>query len=119
MKQKLLKFYSKQDRLIFLSFVGSVLVGLIVAILLGLTIGSLPKKVPLFYSLPWGESQLIASSQLFVLPALIILVSLVNLITSWQLHKSQLALKRIVNSSTIIFALLILITTIRIVHIFL
>jgi hypothetical protein len=38
----------------------------------------LPKQVPLYYSLPWGEGQLAAAASLFLLPTFSIMVLLLN-----------------------------------------
>lgn len=79
---------------------------------------SLPKKLPLFYSLPWGESQLASHQQFFILPATIVLIALANLIVSWQLHQSQTFFKKILLASSLITTLILTITFIRIIFIF-
>jgi hypothetical protein len=39
---------------------------------------NLPNQVPLYYSLPWGESQLASASALFLLPIFSLLILLIN-----------------------------------------
>lgn len=78
----------------------------------------LPNELPLFYSLPWGSSQLIQKQQFFILPAVLLLTSLINVLLASQLHPSQTFLKRMLLLSTVITSLIILITTIKILTIF-
>lgn len=79
----------------------------------------LPPKLPLFYSLPWGETQLVNHSQLLIIPAIISLVTLCNLIISWQLHPTQTLSKNILLFSSLLISLILTITFIKIVLIFL
>lgn len=78
----------------------------------------LPDKLPLFYSLAWGETQLGGHEQFFILPASIILITLINLFISWQLHPSQIFFKKVLLASSAIVSLILAITYIRIVFIF-
>ncbi|MBI2017582.1 hypothetical protein HYS92_00880 [Candidatus Daviesbacteria bacterium] len=78
----------------------------------------LPEKLPLFYSLAWGEIQLASHEQFFILPASIILVTLINLFLSWQLHPSQIFLKKILLASSVIISIILSITFLKIVFIF-
>ncbi|MBI2597421.1 hypothetical protein HYW41_04650 [Candidatus Daviesbacteria bacterium] len=78
----------------------------------------LPPRLPLFYSLPWGEKQLANSQQLLIIPAIIILVTLCNVIISWQLHTSQIFFKRILLFSSILVCLILTITFLKIILIF-
>ena len=38
-------------------------------VIISLSLSRLPLKVPLFYSLPWGEEQLVSKGMLWILPA--------------------------------------------------
>jgi len=78
----------------------------------------LPPKLPLFYSLPWGEKQLAGSLQLLIIPAAISLVTLSNLIISWQLHSSQSFFKNILLFSSLLVSLVLVITFFKIILIF-
>lgn len=46
--------------------------------LIVVTYSDLPEKLPLYYSLPWGVSQLASKVELFLLPAIMVLINLVN-----------------------------------------
>lgn len=116
--KKLLIFYKSQDPFAFWSTAFCAGSAILILILLFLNLNNLPPQLPLFYSLPWGQDQLATLAQFVVLPAIIILVSLTNLFITWQLHSSQLVLKRILYTSSITTALLILITTLKILFIF-
>src|SRR3989344_3430214 len=70
---------------------------------------SLPEKLPLFYSLPWGDFQLVQKDQFLILPAVLLSISLTNLILIWQLHPTQIILKKILSLSIIAISLITLI----------
>ncbi len=78
----------------------------------------LPQKLPLFYSLPWGDQQLATRQQFLIIPAITSLVTLLNLSFSWQLHSSQMFFKRLLLISSLIISLVLFITFIKIVLIF-
>lgn len=78
----------------------------------------LPKKLPLFYSLPWGETQLGSFEQFFIIPGIITLITLLNMIISWQLHPTQAFFKKILTISILPITLILTATFIKIVLIF-
>lgn len=92
-------------------FIFSVMLALVIIFFLSL----LPPKLPLFYSLPWGEGQLATHQQILIIPASISLITLLNLFVSWQLHPSQSFFKRILLLSSIIITLILCTTLIKIV----
>jgi hypothetical protein len=79
---------------------------------------TLPSKIPLFYSLSWGEKQLANHQQLLIIPGSIILITLFNLIISWQLHSQQTFLKKILLISALLVSLILTISFVKIVFIF-
>lgn len=78
----------------------------------------LPPRLPLFYSLTWGDSQLATHQQFLIIPAIISIITLLNLIISWQLHPSQAFFKKALLSSSIIISLILVTTFIKIVLMF-
>lgn len=78
----------------------------------------LPSKLPLFYSLPWGEKQLATTRQFFIIPAIITLITLVNLVISHQLHMSQSFLKKVLLASSLVASVIVTITFIKIIFLF-
>lgn len=95
-----------------------VLSSLIMSIVIVLLSKYLPPKLPLFYSLPWGDKQLGSVQQLFILPAIILLVTLLNLIISWQLHPQQIYFKNTLFFSSLLVTTILVITFFRIIFIF-
>lgn len=95
---------------------------LIVAFVLSLIIlfffRFLPERLPLFYSLPWGDRELATHQQFFIIPAATTLIALANLVISWQLHYLQSFFKKILLVSSLITTLILIITFIKIVLIF-
>lgn len=91
---------------------------LILSLIITLTIllfKFLPPKLPLFYSLPWGEGQLATHQQFLIIPASISLITLLNLIISWQLHPSQVFFKKMLLLLPLVISLILIITLIKIV----
>lgn len=78
----------------------------------------LPTKLPLFYSLPWGEQQLAQRQQFLIVPAISLSISLANLLVIRQLHNQQILLKTILQATSIICSLVLSLTLIKIIWIF-
>lgn len=79
----------------------------------------LPEKLPLFYSLPWGGSQLANKEQFLIIPALCLSIGLVNLLISRQLHSQQTLLKRFLQISSTVCGVVLILSLARIIMIFL
>lgn len=60
-------------------YMAALLVNLVIIGILASMYGSLPSKVPLFFSLPWGEARLASRVYILILPVLGIIFMLVNL----------------------------------------
>ncbi|MBI4035617.1 hypothetical protein HY383_01585 [Candidatus Daviesbacteria bacterium] len=80
-----------------------------------LALKPLPPKLPLFYSLPWGEQQLATHQQFLILPAIISILTLLNLLIFWQLHESQYFFKKILLVSSIVVSFILTVTFIKVV----
>jgi hypothetical protein len=78
---------------------------------------SLPPEVPLYYSLPWGQSQLSSASSLFILPTISLVLLLINHLFAISLAKTSILLSRLLVVVSLIFSLLSLITILQIVYI--
>ncbi len=77
---------------------------------------SLPPQVPLYYSLPWGESQLAQASLLFLLPTISVVLLLIDHLFAISLTKTSVLLSRILLVISLIFSFLSLITLLRIIY---
>lgn len=84
--------------------------------LLLLKFDGLPPQVPLYYSRPYNESQLAATSSLFLLPIFSVSVSLTNNLISAFLLRSSHLLSRLSLIFSLIFSLLSLITLFQIIR---
>jgi hypothetical protein len=76
---------------------------------------SLPPKIPLWYSRPWGLDQLASPIGLFILPLGGLVVYLVNLIISVYLTAEYLIFTQVLFLSSFLINILSLITLIKIV----
>ncbi|MDO8573622.1 MAG: hypothetical protein Q7R77_02630 [Candidatus Daviesbacteria bacterium] len=74
----------------------------------------LPVKLPLFYSLPWGEGQLATQKEFLIIPGVMILITLLNFVVSSQLHFSQKFFKDILYIASLSVTLILLITFIKV-----
>lgn len=92
---------------------------LILSLSIALTVATilkfLPPRLPLFYSLPWGDGQLATHQQFLIIPASIALIALLNLVLSWQLHPSQSFFKKVLIFSSVVVSLILTIAFIKIV----
>src|SRR5260221_6378673 len=105
MFKKIYHFYLSQEPFTFWAVLLSSLSALIIILFLVFNIYSLPPQLPLYYSLPWGDKQLVSLPEFVVLPASIILINLINLAFSSQLHSSQLVIKRTLLVASLIIAI--------------
>lgn len=98
---------------------GPLLLSLGLALFIITSFKELPAKMPLFYSLPWGDGQLATHNQFLIIPASISLITLLNLIISWQLHPSQSFFKKTLLYSSIIVCLILTLAFAKIILMFL
>lgn len=106
------------NELYFLAHLLSISLAILMTIFLFLFLNFLPQKLPLFYSLAWGDNQLVSRQQFLIIPGSLTLISLVNLIISWQLHSSQSFLKNILLLSSLVITIILTVTFLKIVFIF-
>lgn len=118
MINKLNVFFKTKDWLVLYPFLFAFFSALAIIIFFLFNISKLPSQIPLMYSLDWGSDQLVNTAEFFLLPAIIVLVALINMVVTWHLHSSQLILKRILSLSTATVAVLIVITALKIIYIF-
>lgn len=97
-------------------YVASFSLAVLTIILVAARFGSLPPFVPLFYSKPWGEEQLISKIALFAVPLLILIFLFINMglakAIAGNFNNSLVSL--ILSGLSILVALLGTITVLRI-----
>lgn len=93
-------------------------IALIFAIFILFFFRFLPSKLPLFYSLPWGDKQLATHPQFLIISATLILITILNLLISLNLHSAQSFFKKILIAAIFLSTLILTITFIKIVVIF-
>jgi hypothetical protein len=76
---------------------------------------NLPDQVPLYYSLPWGESQLASASALFLLPIFSLLILLINHLLAAAFFKVIPLLSRLLILMSLIVSLFSFITLAKII----
>lgn len=111
-------FNKRQDPVVFWATALSLLGVVITLAFFAQAFIDLPTQLPLFYSLPWGEGQLVPTVHLIILPSLAILITLINLLVCWHLHQSQYMLKRMIAIFSASLSLLLTLSAIRILFLF-
>ena len=113
-----LYFCKQQDSMIFWPTAISIFLSLLTLAFWAINLNHSPNQIPLFYSLPWGESQLGSILQFTILPALMLIIILTNLIVLSHLHHSQLRVKRLLSFCSLLTATILTITGFKIILIF-
>lgn len=116
--KKILQFITYTDHYLLLSSFITIISILVITLSYFMLQNGLPSKIPLFYSLPWGQPQLVEKGQFLVLPAILLLFGLVNTLLASYLHKLQTVLIRSLLLSIIFLDLIIVITAAKILLIF-
>ena len=106
------------NKLYFWISVPLLTLSLIMAVVIMILFKFLPPKLPLFYSVAWGNGQLATHQQFLIIPASISLITLLNLVISWQLHPSQSFFKKVLLISSIIVSVILVTTFIKIILMF-
>lgn len=102
-------------KLQFWIIISPFILSLLITIVILTALKFLPDRLPLFYSLPWGDNQLATHQQFFTIPASIGAATLLNLVISWQLHPSQAFFKKTLLISSIIISLILTISFVKII----
>lgn len=116
--KKFFSFNKRQDPVVFWTSAFSLFGVIIILSTVVFTYERLPSALPLFYSLPWGEGQLVPIFQIIVLPSITVMITLTNLLVSWHLHESQFLLKRMISIFSASLSLLITLAALRIIWLF-
>jgi hypothetical protein len=95
-----------QEKINGLVFRWTVFFILVQVVLLFFKFSDLPPQIPLYYSQPWGESQLAPASSIFILPALSLFVLLLNNILAVFFLKSVQLLSRFLIITSLVFSFL-------------
>lgn len=83
-------------------------------IALGICWFKLPPQIPLFYSKPWGEQQLIKKDYIFILPLCGLICNLINLRLASILFKKEFLLSQILIWTSVAVSALASITLFKI-----
>ena len=110
--------FKKSDKYFSLPIIITITTAMVISLIFLILNPTLPNTLPLFYSLPWGQSQLINKEQFYILPAFVVLVCLINSFIAYHLHETQIVLKRVIMLSIVFIDLLTLITALKIIWIF-
>ncbi|KKU46011.1 MAG: hypothetical protein UX62_C0003G0022 [Microgenomates group bacterium GW2011_GWA2_46_7] len=104
------------DKLGRTSYFVGLMIGVIMTILITILISRLPAVVPMYFTLPWGEARLTSRVMLYLLPALALLILMVNLSLGRVASKLSLLLPRVLAVGTAITAGMLLLALVGIVQ---
>jgi len=99
-----------QEKVNNLFFRWNIIAILVQFALLFLKLNDLPPQLPLFYSEPWGESQLVSASTIFLLPILSLAVILINHFLAALFHSQYRLFSRILIIISLVYSLFSLIS---------
>lgn len=97
--------------------IATVLLLIIQTIVIFVSFGNLPPKVPFYYSRSWGENQLTSSQNLFLLPIASFLILLINSFFSMFFLEKKKFVSICLIITTVIFSLFCLITLLEIINV--
>jgi hypothetical protein len=99
---------------VFYSTIITVAAIVAILILLFAVAGDMPSKVPLLYSIAWGENRLVATPVLLAIPFLIVLLYALHFVFSLLLYKRYMLLTNLLMISVAFFACFLLYDIVRI-----
>lgn len=76
----------------------------------------LPSRIPLFYSLPWGELRLVNYSYIFILPGLSLFFAMINNLLAVYYYININVISRLLIIFSLLFSLFSLISLIQIIN---
>lgn len=85
-------------------------------VILFFTFSTLPSQVPLYYSLPWGESRLAPVSNLFLFPLYSVLMFIINSVFAMIYSQKMKLLSQLLIISSLLFSLFSLVGLSRIIY---
>lgn len=105
----------KEDNFVWLSFLITIVLAVLIIVLIFITWNRLPPQVPLFYSRPWGETQLSPTWGLWLLAIFSFTILGFNLILSLLYFQKNVLIRKILAATSLLFSLLSIITVIKII----
>jgi len=103
----------REDRLVSLTMKINCLLLFITLPLLFIFWQRLPPQIPLFFSRPWGESQLASPNVLFLFPFLSLLVLILNFSLMIKTIEEEKLLAQILSSASLTFSFLCLVALLQ------
>ena len=103
----------KSDKILRLSLLISLILILTNIVYILLVYRSLPRYIPLYNQLPWGEDRLGTTSQIFLPPMISAIILIFNSIVIVQIYKKIPLISRIMSITTLLVCMLALIFIFR------
>lgn len=107
--------FLRRDSIILTACIFTGVLFLLLVSVFALTASTLPPELPLFYSLPWGEGQLIALPFFMLLPILLLAVFILNSFIGAILYTNYKTLVQLLFFGTALSAFLLATTVVKIV----
>jgi len=103
------------SRLLLFILITTVISVFVQALLIVFYFGSLPPQIPLYFGRPWGEAILATPKELWILPASLCFVFILNWILARTLKTMSPFLVNILMIFTLIFSVCSLLSTLKII----
>jgi hypothetical protein len=104
------------DKLGRTSYFVALMMILIMLVIITMLLGNLPAIVPMFFTLPWGESRLAPKMMLYMLPLIALVFLTLNLTLGRLSLKLSSLLPRVLAVSTAVVTLMLLVSLLGIVQ---
>lgn len=117
--KKIVNLLDTRDKFSLYPILSTLFTVLIILGTFAIVYNHLPPKLPLFYSLAWGQEQLVEKFHFLLLPLILVLINLINLLLAFQLHSSQKVLKRMLLGSLALINIIVLIDVLKVLFLFL
>ena len=99
-----------------MNYILSLSIALVMAILIAISLAHIPSVVPIFFTLPWGETRLASQLLLYLFPAIIFIFTIINLGLGRIAAKLSPLLPKVLAVTTSVVAIMFLIAIVGIVQ---
>lgn len=104
------------DKLGRTSYLVSLGMVVLMVVIIGGVYARLPQTIPLYFSLPWGESRLASKMMFLTLPGISLLLSMINLLLGRLSTKLSPILPRVLAVASTVVAIMFFLATLGIIQ---
>lgn len=107
----------QQDKIIFFSSLITVSLIVLNVLMIALFYKNLPPYIPLYNQMPWGEARIGAKIEIFIIPGLILIITIVNFLFSKNYYQKIPLISRLLAVTSFLISFLGFVLVLRIIKI--